>query len=236
MLSTLCLLLTFLQPPTAKAERILFIGNSYTYSNDLPGLVAELYLSAKLPKPSIENIMMAGASLGDHWKNPKTKQRIIEGSWTYIIMQQGPTSLASSQKELQADLAMAKPWLEQSKAKPAMFMVWPDTTRRRFLPQVRKGYADGAKSNEGLFLPAGVAWKELLEKQPKLELYSGDGLHPTPLGTYVAGLVITCKLTNLPPERFPTTIVWGDQRIELTSAQKAAIHAAVYLALRDEGK
>ncbi|MFO0815515.1 MAG: SGNH/GDSL hydrolase family protein [Gemmatales bacterium] len=220
-------------PPT----RLLFVGNSYTYSNDLPVLVQTLYVAAKLPQPEIEQIMMGGAALGDHWRNPRTTQRLINGKWNYIVMQQGPSSLASSQKEFLADMEKAKPWLKQSGAKPAMFMVWPDTSRRKYFPQVRNAYADAARSVDGIFIPAGLAWQDLLSKHPSMELYSGDGLHPTPLGTYIAAIVIVSRLTGLPPERFPTSIRWsGQYQVTLSKDQVESVLDAVRLALKDAGK
>lgn len=219
------------------AQRLLFIGNSYTYSNNLPELVAEFYQAVKQPKPVIESIVMGGASLGDHWANPGTQQRITQGKWNYIIMQQGPSSLAASQKEFMADMERAKPWLKQSGAKPALFMVWPDTTRRKFFPQVRQGYANAAKAVDGLFMPAGLAFQNLLEKEPGLILYSQDGLHPTPAGTYVAALVIAAKLTGESPSQFPAGIKWSQGiEVNLTPAQHQRVVQAAILALKDEGK
>src|SRR5207249_105346 len=117
----------------------------------------------------------------------------------------GPSSLAESQREFMRDMETAKPWLKQSGAKPALYMVWPDTTRLRFFPQVRQAYANAARSLDGLFLPAGLALQYMQEKEPGQTLFT-DGLHPTPLGTYLAGIVITSRLTGVAPDQFPAQI------------------------------
>ncbi len=217
-------------------QRLLFIGNSLTYTNDLPLLVQKMYVAGKQPRPVVEAITAGGASLGDQWQNTRTRDRIINGKWNYIILQQGPSSLASSQAEFLKDMETAKPWLKQSGAKPALFMVWPDTTRRQFFPQVRQAYANAAKSVDGIFLPAGLALQEVLNKEPGMTLFT-DGLHPTPLGTYLAAMVITSKLTGLAPDQFSATITWAKRyKIQLSKVEHQACIQAATLALKDEGK
>ena len=39
-------------------------------------------------------------------------------------------------------------------------------------------------------MPAGEAWQAAMAADPALTLYSGDGYHPGPLGTYLAALVV----------------------------------------------
>src|SRR5450432_1600604 len=80
-------------------QRLLFIGNSLTYTNDLPSLVQEMYVAGKQARPVVEAITAPGVSLGDQWQITTTRDRIISGRWNYIVLQQGPSSLASSQAE-----------------------------------------------------------------------------------------------------------------------------------------
>src|SRR5438046_2959703 len=86
-----------------KPKRLLFIGNSLTNTNDLPLLVQAMYVAVKQPKPVVESITLGGASLGDHWQNHSTREAIISKKWDYIILQQGPSSLAESQREFMRD-------------------------------------------------------------------------------------------------------------------------------------
>ncbi len=218
-------------------RRLLFIGNSLTASNDLPSLVQQLYVTLKQPKPFVEAIVMGGASLGDHWQSGSNiKDRIITGKWDYIILQQGPSSLASSQKEFLQDMATAKPWLKQSKSMPCLFMVWPDVNRHRFFPQVRDAYANAAKAVDGRFLPAGLALQHVREQAPNLQLFT-DTLHPNQLGTYLAAYVITAKLTGSKPEQLPARFSWlQGYHVNLQPKEHQLFIDAVKTALADEGK
>lgn len=217
-------------------QRLLFIGNSLTSSNDLPWLVQEMYVAIKQPRPVVDAITGGNMSLGDHWLAPATHAKIIQGKWNTIILQQGPSSLAESQRELMKDMETVKPWLNQSGAKAALFMVWPDTSRKRFFPQVRQAYANAAKSVDGFFLPSGLALQEVMSKEPGMMLFT-DGFHPTPLGTYLSAMVITSRLTAVVPDQFPASISWTNGRsVRLSKAEHQACIKAAILALKDEGK
>jgi hypothetical protein len=48
----------------------------------------------------------------------------------------------------------------------------------------------------GMFFPAGEAWRAAWARDSTLALYGPDGFHPSPLGTYVAALVIAERLTG----------------------------------------
>jgi hypothetical protein len=218
-------------------KRLLFIGNSLTASNDLPSLVQQLFVTLNQPKPFVEAIVMPGSSLGDHWRNnPKLKQTIIEGKWDYIILQQGPSSLAASQRELLQDMATAKPWLKQSNAKACLFMVWPDTSRHRFFPQVRDAYANAAKAVDGVFLPAGLSLQYIREEAPTVNLFN-DGLHPNQLGTYLAAYVIAARLTSAKPAQLPARYNWlQGYTVTLAPKEHQLCINAVKAALADDGK
>lgn len=233
-----CLLVSVVSAQeTPVPRRLLFIGNSLTASNELPSLVQQLFVTLKQPKPYVESIVMGGASLGDHWRSSSNiKDRIISGKWDYIILQQGSSSLASSQKEFLQDMATAKPWLKESKAVPCLYMVWPDVSRHRYFPQVRTAYANAAKAVDGMFLPAGLALQHVREQAPNLQLFT-DTLHPNQLGTYLAGYVIAARLTGNKAEQLPARYSWQEgYRVNLPSKEHQLCMNAVRAALADDGK
>src|SRR5262245_12070156 len=81
------------------AERILFIGNSLTYVNDLPAMVSAL---AKADWRTIHCEMVARPdfSLEDHWQQGEARRAIRSGSWTTVVLQQGPSALPESRRLL----------------------------------------------------------------------------------------------------------------------------------------
>ena len=49
--------------------RVLFVGNSYTFVNDLPAMVRQMSVDAGQPRPlDVKHVTFSGASLEEHWK------------------------------------------------------------------------------------------------------------------------------------------------------------------------
>ncbi|MEP7346984.1 MAG: hypothetical protein ABI877_17065, partial [Gemmatimonadaceae bacterium] len=72
------------------APRILFIGNSLTYTNDLPSLVAEIARVDGRPI-GVATVAAANTALVDHLTQTDATSRIAQGGWDAVVLQQGPT-------------------------------------------------------------------------------------------------------------------------------------------------
>src|SRR4051812_11837996 len=73
-------------PAGAPAIRVLMIGDSLTYYNDMPGVLQQL--SAREAKPIyIEPITTAGTSLWFHWNLDDSRNRIARGHFDFVILQ-----------------------------------------------------------------------------------------------------------------------------------------------------
>ena len=86
MLARLALAATllFTQPtPT----RILFIGNSLTYSNDLPAMVCAMARSAGR-QATCESVAKPDYGLEEHWNEREAREAIARG-WDVVVLQQG---------------------------------------------------------------------------------------------------------------------------------------------------
>jgi hypothetical protein len=67
--------------------RVLFIGNSHTYYNDLPQLFYNLSLSGN--HPVIKDMSaIGGYTLEQHSTNPTTLSKIAHGGWNYVVLQE----------------------------------------------------------------------------------------------------------------------------------------------------
>ena len=93
-----CLLVVAGMPVAASAEplRVLFIGNSLTAWNDLPNLFASLAQAGGHERPVARTIAVGGFSLEDHWNQGDAQKGIATGRWDFVVLQQGPSSLAES--------------------------------------------------------------------------------------------------------------------------------------------
>ncbi|MCB9378217.1 MAG: hypothetical protein H6511_05565 [Holophagales bacterium] len=184
----------------ASARRVLFVGNSLTYANDLPAMVAALSRrGGGEPALEVEAATLPNASLEDHWAKKEALRAIERGGWSAVVLQQGPSSLPENRANLVAWTKRFAKRIRAIGARPALYTVWPAAARAGDFPRVEASYAAAAEAVDGLLLPAGAAWRAAWRRDPDLPLYASDGFHPSPLGTYLAAIVIEAALTDRPP-------------------------------------
>ena len=75
--------------------RVLFVGCSLTYANDMP-LIVQAFARSVGQTLEVATAVKGGASLEDHWKRGGALTRIKEGGWNVVVLQQGPSSLSES--------------------------------------------------------------------------------------------------------------------------------------------
>ena len=185
-----------------KQQRLLFIGNSLTYANELPELVQTL---AKAGGVDVicKSIAPPDYSLEDHWNKGEALRVIRAGGWSLVILQQGPSALPESQVLLREYTKRFDGEIKRAGARTALYMVWPSKARFQDFDGVSRSYTNAAADVGGLLLPAGDAWRAAWALDPALALYSADDFHPSREGTYLAALVIVQRALGIAPDRLP---------------------------------
>lgn len=185
--------------------RVLFIGNSLTYTNRLPEMVQTI---AEASGHTLAQGMVAApnVSLEDHWLSG-VERTINSVKADVVVMQQGPSSLPQNQEYLRFWTERMSESIRQAGGVPALYMVWPEATRAYAFDAVYESYLGAATAVNGLFMPAGLAWLYAWQQDPELELYGPDGFHPTPLGSAVAALTIYRILFNEDVTDLPSRMV-----------------------------
>ncbi|MEO8219135.1 MAG: hypothetical protein ABI718_18830 [Acidobacteriota bacterium] len=176
-------------PPANRSIVILFVGNSLTAVNDLPGMVCRM--AAQTGKALLcDSVVAGGFSLDDHLATGTAARRIAEGRWNIVALQQGPSALPESRDSLRASAAEFATIIRASRATPALYAVWPWESRSFDFPAVAESYRLATEDVGGLLFPAGQAWTEAWKRDRLLPLYGPDLFHPSATGTYLAALVI----------------------------------------------
>jgi len=200
----------------AGGHHVLFIGNSLTYTNDLPGTVAALAQSVG-DTIRVGSVALPNFAVIDHALGMSNAVDVIKSQqWELVVLQQGPTTTAINRDTLIIATKALDPLVKQSGGRTAQMMTWPQSNAPQLFPLVRGSSQAAANSVEGgMFIPAGEAWRVALERDPTLNLYSGDGYHPGPLGTYLAALVIYEKVTGHDARKLPGRAVVGGVTLSL---------------------
>jgi hypothetical protein len=192
-------------PGIGAGARVLFIGNSLTQVNDVPGMVLSLATAAGLAW-HVDAQLAGGASLQDQWERGLVQAKIRDGNWDAVVLQQGPSSLADSRANLRQWARVFNELVRESGGRSALYMVWPERSRLAWFDRVRDSYALAARDVDGWFLPAGQAWRAAWEEDSGLQLYGGDGFHPTVAGSWVAALTIFGGLSEHPVAGLPAPV------------------------------
>jgi hypothetical protein len=189
--------------------RVLFIGNSLTYFNDLPGTVAGLARSANITI-HVASVARPNLALIDHVEGSSNALEVIrQEDWNYVVLQQGPSALPLSRDTLVLATQMLATRIQAAGARTALLMVWPESSRFAVFDDVRDSYRAAAADVGGLFLPAGEAWRTAWAADPHLPLYGPDGYHPSELGTYLVALVVYEEITGNDSRTLPDQAVVG---------------------------
>jgi hypothetical protein len=179
--------------------RILFIGNSLTFANDLPAMVQQLGRSDPGRPVTVASVAFPDFSLEDHWNQGDALQAINAGSWDFVVLQQGPSALPESRTNLIEWAGRFAAEIRRVGARPALYMVWPELSRENVWGDVTESYRAAAEAVDGVLLPAGEALRSARADDPSLALFGGDGFHPTVAGTYGAALVIYAMTAGVSP-------------------------------------
>ena len=209
------------------ALRVLFIGNSLTYFNNLPAVVAAMAIATAQEKPpAFAMVAQPDYSLEDHWNDGRARSALDSGPWHFVVMQQGPSSLVENRQLLRDWTQRFAGPIRAAGARPALYMVWPSSSRSGDFDGVLAAYSGAAAAVDGLFLPAGEAWRAAWRRDSELALYGPDGFHPSALGTYLAALVIFTRLYDVSPDVVPSTFPVGSSTLRVSDEAAAHMRAA----------
>lgn len=211
-------------------RRVLFLGNSLTYTNDLPRVVATL---AEQGGTAIEVAMVAGPNYGliDHLAPGSEARAALQGGrWDVVVLQQGPSTLPANRDSLVLWARMLDTLIVAAGARPALFMVWPMAGQVGGFDAVRASYAEAAAAVGGTLLPGGRAWQLALQADPTLPLYGPDGFHPSALGTYLAALAVFEGLTGVDARRLPPAARLGALTLAADTATIRLLQRAAHSA------
>ncbi len=180
-------------PMNEADHHLLFVGNSLTYYNDLPGLVKEA-AAAKGVVIETEMLAYANYAIVDHWADGIVQKSIASQKYDFVIIQQGPSSLQEGREMLiEGGKEYADLCLENNVAL-AYFMVWPSRSYYHTFDRVIANYTAAAEANQAILCPVGKAWKEHFDRTEDFSYYGPDQFHPSLKGSEVAAKVIVDAL------------------------------------------
>ena len=234
----------------ADTLRVLFIGNSFTATNNLPDMVRQLAASAG-DSLYYEMQAPAGATLQLHTSAPATLDAIATKEWDYVVLQEQSQRPAFPESQVEVEFY---PWAVKMDslvhaANPCVAVVFYNTWGYRngdlgncasFAPlctfhgmdsMLRLRYTFMADSLNDMLCPVGPLFHSIRDASATMDLYAGDGSHPSLLGTFAAANAFYATLFGKSPMNasyVPTGIVAPEAQVIRTLATTHVYDSLAY--------
>lgn len=216
-------------------QRILFIGNSYTYCNELPTMLAQLAVAGG-KDVDVHQVTAGGVTLEWHAQNEATLAALYE-AWDFVVLQEHSIRPIQDTPKMAMAAAALQAVIASTGAQTALFMTWA----RQHFPEMQAGlarvYTALAQEIGARVAPVGLAWEAALAADPSLALYEEDKSHPTPLGSYLAACVFYATFFGESPVGLPAklTTAGGEVLVEMPEAQARLVQGVAWDVVRKPG-
>lgn len=193
----------------------MFIGNSYTYVNDLPGTLGAL--AANLGKEiTIDSKTNGGYTFQNHTTDPSTYSKIHSNPWDVVVIQgqsqepSFPDGQVNSETLPYAIQLSDSVWANNTCSNVMYYMTWgrqngdPQwseiNTFEKMNTRLYNAYLRMAdSSDQAMVSPVGGAWSYVRANYPLINLYNADESHPSMEGTYLAACTFYASLFQQSP-------------------------------------
>lgn len=177
--------------------RILMLGNSFTFVNEMPKMLAEL------TGAEVVQHTRGGARLAEQL-NPKTKmggrtqEALQNQKWDYVVLQEMSNGPVKTKEKFLNSVSELCRQIRENGATPVLYATWAYKKDGKQLESsgldydemyhaMYEAYHEAAEQNEVLIADVGQRFYELADTE---ELYMEDGCHPNERGSKIAAEMI----------------------------------------------
>lgn len=205
-----------------KRPKILFVGNSHTFVNNMPEMLKKICNKNGI-SPQITTVVHGSYSLYQYaypGKNKpeevklgkKLKKLLKSQKWDYVILQDRRYEALVNPVRMKKAVKALQPLIKKSGAQMVFYLTWPPKAGQA---DYRKGWASSpsdylsrtadvyytlAEKYKAALAPSGIAFYRASTILPEIELYNSDRKHASPAGSYLSACVIYATLFGKSPE------------------------------------
>lgn len=182
----------------SQSTSILFIGNSFTQRNNLPGLLADL---AATQGVSVwhDLLSVGGASLRTHWNAGDAAKAIEAGNYDYVVLQEQSTLPVKNAQRMAENVRLFDEAIKRAGSKTVLYITWARQHSPEHQEVIADAYVGIGKELGAIVVPVGLAWQKFLAKHTSPVLHDRDQSHPTLAGSYLAACVFFVVLFKASP-------------------------------------
>lgn len=213
-----------LAKPKKNSPRILFVGNSLTFTNDLPKMVEQLCKKSGI-NARVEQVTKGAHTLNrfafaasgrpiDKQMRQQLMSQLKKKKWDYVVLQGQRHEAVTDVADMRKAVAALEPLIKKAGAQMVLYETWaPEkghfdyngfdriaSNPDEYQSKIASTYYSLAEKYKCALSPAGIAFARGQEIYPDIELFSSDKLHPSAAGTYLSACTMYATLFGKSPE------------------------------------
>lgn len=198
----------------AQETSVLFIGNSFTFMNNMPYMFRDIAV-ANGREVHVDTLIHGGKDLNFHANRAATYEKIKSRKWDYIIIQASSNELAQpDSKVAQLSLPFARRIVDSIRAENRctqvmLYMTWaykygnpnwaPIASYDSMQYRVKRQYLRLASTLDAKVAPVGAVWSSVRANHSDINLYDPDNHHPTAAGSYISACTFYASIFSETP-------------------------------------
>ncbi|MDE6846427.1 MAG: hypothetical protein K2J99_11790 [Lachnospiraceae bacterium] len=169
--------------------KILFIGNSHTYYNDMPHMFADICREHHVDT-EITMLAHAGKGWDFHVKEPEVRFNILYGGYDAVVLQHTAHPMGDLSVMAECGKKLIQ-WARDASARPVLYMTWTTKADGEAAQDTMSNAYRKLQQETGCELASvGDKWWEYHKAHPEVELYAVDGQHASKAGSQLAASII----------------------------------------------
>jgi len=195
-----------------KTYNILFIGNSYTYYNEMPENIFAVIARTAGYSVNVVSITKGGHYLYEHAnpndeKGAEVSAKLANKKWDYVILQEQSTCAIDDPARFYGAVRNLVVRIRENGATPVLYETWGrkkghtyltdnGLTNKTMTLKLAAAYEAIGRELDVDVAYAGLAFYDIYSNRDMsdIELYNNDRTHPSATGSYLAALTIFAKI------------------------------------------
>lgn len=203
------------KPIAKKGVQILFVGNSHTYTNNLPQMFYNITLAFNNECDIYE--LTEGGYYLQQFADPNDElgSQLNKGlqatKFDFVILQDNTNASASDtpEQDMYPYIISLDEKIKRAGGQTGLLMTWAPKngisgsitlSRDEIQSTIASNYITATNKIDGLLFPVGITFSIIFEQYPEIDLWDEDEMHPSLAGSYLSSCIIYAQLFQTSPE------------------------------------
>ena len=197
------------------SEKVLFVGNSFTYFWNMPQMVEAMAKDQGVDLKTSQSTV-GGSNLSQHWnkeKDTKTREILEKENFDYVVLQDHSMSTIDAPERFTEYASKLIELAKKKGAEPLLSMTWAYDSNPLMQETIASAYIELGQKTGAKVVPVGSIFMEAQQARPDLKMYFDDK-HPSSDGSYLIALIYYKYFTGKSVMDIPNRLVTEDSEGE----------------------